>query len=266
MTTSLRDALASTPEPDGTTAKIYRLYTDGTVDLDLGGGRIFGPVNVLSTYTPTTGALVSIMTYPNGQKIVLGLTRTANATTQRETVGLAFPYNVLPGTGGVANPYVVPAASSGSYRSADGWAFLSDGTVAQGAYSTAYGYYKGCWFHGDSAFAALAGRTVTRIALTVARKNPGGGVSGAQMHTAALHAHGTRPAGEPTFVTGGSDIGSLAWGAAAEFDLPVWWGQALVNGTAHGVGLLRLASGNGNYSLCQPAGVSSSGQIRIWWA
>jgi len=265
MTTTLRDALASTPEPDGTTAKIYRVYADGTVDLNLGGGRIFGPVNVLSTYTPTTGALVSIMTYPNGQKIVLGTTRTANATTQRETVAVAFPYNVLPGTSSVANPLVVGAAASGSYRSADGWAWLSDGTVAQGANSTAYGFYKGCWFYGDSAFAALAGRTVTRVALTVARKSAGG-VAGAQVHTAALHAHGGQPAGEPTFLVAAQDIGSLAWGAAAEFDLPVWWGQGLVDGTARGVGLLRLASGNGNYSLCQPAGVSSSGQLRIWWS
>jgi len=264
MTTSLRDALASNSAPDGTTAKIYRVYADGTVDLNLGGGRIFGPVNVLDTYTPTTGALVSIMTYPNGQKIVLGSLRTANATTQRETVALAFPFNVLPGTSSVANPYVVPAAASGSWRSADGWAYLG-GTVAQGAYSTAYGYYKGCWFYGDGAFDALAGRTVTRVALTVERESAGG-VAGAQMHTAALHAHGTQPGGEPTFVSEGRDIGSLAWGAAAEFDLATVWGQALVDGAAHGVGLLRMASGNGNYSLCQPAGVSSSGQLRIWWS
>ena len=264
MTTSLRDALTSNSAPDGTTAKVYRVWADGTVDLDLGGGRIFGPVNVLDTYTPRTGALVSIMTYPNGQKIVLGATRTANATTQREVVAVAFPFNVLPGTSSVANPYVVAAASSGSWRSADGWAFLG-GTVAQGAYSTAYGYYKGCWFYGDTAFAALAGRTVTRAALTVARQSAGG-VAGAQLHSVALHAHGTRPGGEPTFVSPAFDTAPLAWGAAGEYDLPVDWGQSLVNGGAKGVGLLRLASGNGNYSLCQPAGVSSSGQLRIWWA
>jgi len=264
MTTSLRDALASNSAPDGTTAKIYRVYADGTVDLNLGGGRIFGPVNVLSTYTPTTGALVSVMTYPNGQKIVLGATRTANATTQRETVAAAFPFNVRPGTSSVANPYVIPAAASGSWRSADGWAFLG-GTVAQGAYSTAYGYYKGLWFYGDSAFDALAGRTVDRIAVTVARESAGG-VSGAQLHTVALHAHGTRPGGEPTFVTGGLDTAPLAWGAAGEFDMFADWGQSLVDRRAHGVGLLRLASGNGNYSLCQPAGVSNSGQLRIWWS
>jgi len=264
MTTSLRDALASTPAPDGTTAKIHRVYADGTVDLNLGGGRIFGPVHVLDTYTPHTGALVAVMTYPNGQKLVLGTLRTANATTQRETVSLAFPFNVLPGASGVANPLVIPAVASGSWRSADGWAFLG-GTVAQGAYSTAYGFYRGCWFYGDSAFAALAGRTVTEIRLTVARESAGG-VSGAQEHTAALHAHGGQPDGEPTFVTDALDIGSLAWGAAAEFNLPAWWGQKLVEGSAHGVGLLRMASGNGNYSLCQPAGVSDSGQLRIWWS
>jgi len=264
MTTSLRDALASNSTPDGTTAKIHRVYADGTVDLDLGGGRIFGPVNVLSTYTPTTGALVSIMTYPNGQKIVLGALRTANATTQRETVGLAFPFNVLPGTGSAANPLVIPAASSGSWRSADGWAYLGV-TVAQGAYSTAYGYYRGCWFYGDGAFAALAGRTVTRAALTIARESAGG-VSGAQLHSVALHAHGTEPGGEPTFVSDAFDFAPLGWGAAGEFDLPGGYGQALVNGAAHGVGLLRMASGNGNYSLCQPAGVSDSGRLRIWWS
>jgi hypothetical protein len=256
--------MASALGPDGPTATIYRLYTDGTVDLNLGGGRIFGPVKVMATYTPTTGAQVAVLTYPNGQKIVLGEFRTANATTQRETVGITFPFNVLPSAGGT-NPLVVAAASSGSYRNADGWAYLSDGTVAQGAYSTAYGYYKGCWFYGDTAFAALAGRTVTRIAMTVVRKSAGG-ISGAQVITAAIHAHGTRPSGEPTFLSGGVNIGSLAWGASAEFDLPVAWGQSLVNGTARGVGLLRLASGNGNYSLQQPAGVSSCGQLRIWWS
>jgi hypothetical protein len=265
MTTSLRDALASAPEPDGTTAKIYRVYADGTVDLNLGGGRIFGPVHVVDTYTPHTGQLVATLTYPNGQKFVLGAVRTANATTQRETVACAFPFNVLPGTSSVANPYVIPAGASGSWRSADGWAWLSDGTVAQGANSTAYGYYRGCWFYGDAAFDALAGRTVTRIALTVARKSAGG-VAGAQLHTVALHAHGTRPGGEPTFVTGGFDTAPLAWGASGEFDLPVDRGQSLVNRTARGVGLLRMASGNGNYSLCQPAGVSDSGRLRIWWA
>lgn len=264
MMTTLRDAMATPPDPDSTTAKIYRVYANGTVDLDLGGGRIFGPVNVLSTYTPTTGALVLVMTFANGQKVVLGSARTANATTQRETVGVGFPFNVLPGSGG-ANPLTIPAAGSGSYRSADGWAFLSDGTVAQGAYSTAYGYYKGCWFHGDTAFDALAGRTVSRIALTVARKSAGG-ISGAQTIYAALHAHGSRPSGEPTFLTSAVAIGSLAWGAAAEFDLPVDFGQALVNRTAKGVGLLRLASGNGNYSLQQPAGVSNCGRLRIWWS
>lgn len=271
MSTDLRNALAANPSPDGTSAKVYRVNADGTVDLDVGGGGIITNVKVNDTYTPGSGHIVETIIQPNGQRYVLGRPRTANATTVPHRTDIAIPWNVLPGAPG-SNPLVVSCTQTGAWRSTDGWGTAGSrpagwdlGAPAQARYSTATDFYRGVYCYGG-AFAALAGRTSGTPTLRLDRESSGG-VSGAQALYVALHPHETLPAGQPVIIGSAVNVGSLAWGANGTFNLPQSFGQALINGTAKGFVLLLLATGNGSYSVMKSkAAVALTGTLTLPWS
>lgn len=271
MSTDLRNALTPPPSSNGTSAKVYRVNADGTVDIDVGGGGIISSVQVLGTYTPSSGRVVQTLLLPNGQRFVLGEARTSNATTVTHRTDITVPWNVLPGAPG-SNPLVVPCTATGAWRSDDGWGTVGSrpagwdlGAPAQGRFSTSKDFYRGIYCYGPGAFSALAGRVSGVPTLRLDRESSGG-VSGAQALYVALHPHETIPAGQPGAIGSAVNVGSLAWGASGTFSLPQSFGQALIDGTAKGIMLLLLATGNGSYSVMKSkAAVSLTGTLSIPW-
>lgn len=252
---------------DLSTARVVRVYIDGTVDVDLGAGRI-AHAPVLDPYEPRSGRPVRVL-HTGGAWLVLGEARTANAATQTVRTRTRIPYNVKPSTAAVANPLVALTTDTGSWRSADGWSagyLPTSDAVAQGAWSSSeLGFYRGCYFYG-SAFDALAGRRSGTPTIRLSRAGAGGS-SGATSQWLALHAHKTRPDGEPVFVTGAINVGSLTWGTNGDFNLPQEWGQMLLDGRAGGVGHLLSAIGSGSYSICNGRGTyAASGRLTIPWS
>lgn len=266
--TDLRDVLTS-PDDVGAvlTATIASIDADGTVGVDFGGGRTVDRCAVLSVYTPVMGDSVQVLRRDASSFLVLGAVRDFNATSVSVSASLAFPYNVYAPLPSTPTPstgtLVVPATAIRSWRDNEGWSGASESnSAAQGAYSTRWGYYRGCYFYG-SAFSSLKGATCTRLRIRLHRKGAGG-IAGPENVYLALHAHASIPSGAPYFTTGARRVGSLAWNDTAEFDLPVSWGQALINGTAKGIGHLYL--GTADYAVFHGLGTDSlSGRLTLDW-
>ena len=257
-----RDALTP-PEPVSATspAFIQSIDADGTVGIDFGGARTVDRCAVLSTYTPVIGDAVEVLRRDSGSYLVLGAVRDSNPTTVTVGTSLAIPYNVIPATATAANPLVVSASSTRSWRENEGW-YRND--PRQGSYSTAWGYHRGCYFYGSSAFSALAGQTCTRLRVTLYRDNHGG-ISGPERVYVGPHVHASQPAGAPYFPKGAQNVGTLAWGASGTFDLPVAWGQGLIDGIYKGLGHLYM--GTADYSIYLAVGAQPlAGQITLDWS
>ena len=135
-----------------------------------------------------------------------------------------------PGT--AAGTLVVAPVETRSRRNG---AWRTDTTqVIQGQYGGA-GNHTGCAFYGTAA-RSLAGATVTGATIQVRRDS--GGAFAAQATTMRLVTEATRPAGAPTLTSSASGP-SLAVGATTHtFPVPTAWAQALVDGTAGGIGFL----------------------------
>jgi hypothetical protein len=119
-----------------------------------------------------------------------------------------------------------------SYRTVfTGW--RTDNTsVYQGQYG-GNGNHTGCAFYG-TAPRSLAGATVTSARIQVQRLS--GGAYAAQPTTMRLVTQRTRPSGAPT-LTSSTSGPSLAVGATNNsFAIPTSWAQAMVDGTAGGLG------------------------------
>lgn len=254
-----------------TSAVVATVNADGTVVVDVGGGRSFPATVLATTWTPTTGAPVEVVRRDHASFLVLGPVRTANPTTTGLTTSWSVPYNVFPappgGAGSTSGTLTVNMAGTGSWRDADGW---SQNAPYQGAYSPTRGYYRGCYFPGSTAFDALDGRTCTSLTIHLARHNGAGaggvGSGGLVPQLLALHAHPVQPGSPPTFTTAATTVGSLSDAApTGTFTLPLAWGQALIDGTAGGIGHLSLSSGY--YSRCQSLAEDPlSGQLVLGWA
>jgi hypothetical protein len=265
--TRLRDALAGAPDaPDAvTSATLTEIATDGTVSVDLGSGRVVASAMVLATYTPSVGDVVQVIRRDTSTWLVLGPTRTSSPATTNVTLSLSFPFNVTPASPGGANPLVVAANNVQSWRNNEGWSGAAESNRAgQGAYSTTWGYYRGCYFYGAGAFTGLAGRTCTGVTLRLHRTGSGG-ISGAERMWIAPHTHATQPASAPYFPVAAVNIGSLAWNATGTFSLPTSWGQKLIDGVYKGFGHLYL--GTADYAICHGLDTDSlSGQVSLSWA
>lgn len=265
----LRNSLTN---PDTTVvtspATVTSIDADGTVSIDLGGGRVIDRCAVLASYSPATGDVVEVVRRDSSTWLVLGAVRTSNATTVGVGSSLAFSFNVAPKpppppsdpVNPTANPWPKLATASASWRDNEGWYKTQ---AYQGSYNTQWGYHRGCFFYGANAFAPLAGVTVTKIQIYLARAGIGG-QGGAVPMFIAPHVHATQPATKPYFPASAVNVGSLAWNAWGDFDLPVSWGQALINGTYKGLGHLYL--GTQWYSIQDPLSTdSSNGKLTIWW-
>lgn len=249
------------PDPAVVSALVVTVQSDGRVILDLGAGRQV-PAAVLSWWTPAPGAVVEALRRDAASWLVLGPVRTSNPASVGFMESLAFPFNVSPGVGVVANPLVLSASSVASWRENDGWSAAGD--ARQGAYQSAvWGYWRGCYFYPQSSLALLAGRTCTRLRVTLVRTSNIGN-SAATPQFIAPHVHEGQPAGSPLFLADAVNAGSLAWNGVGTFDLPVAWGQALIDRTAKGLGHVYL--GTAYYSACKTlAAYAASGQITLDW-
>lgn len=92
------------------------------------------------------------------------------------------------------------------------------------------------FFYTASQLAAVNGR-VTRFKIRL-KRDSSSGYSSPQGNHFFIHTALNRPSGSPVPALGGqTDVGSLAWGQESTFDLPVSWGQALLDGTYNSKGI-----------------------------
>jgi hypothetical protein len=220
-------------------ATIVDLSADGTVTVDLGGGRTVPGCRVLATYSPVTGDAVEVS----------------------DSVGLAWTISPAYSDAASSGTKTVSATNTQSYRSSDKW---ERDEVYQGAYSgsTSLGYFRGCYFYGN-AFGSLSGKTCTRLRIRISRKGAGG-IAGAEGVYLAPHAHASRPSGSPIWRGAARKVGSLAWGDSDTFDLPTSWGQGLIDGTVKGFGHLRDSSSD--YAIFNSlAADAASGRLTLDW-
>ena len=224
-------------------AVVADVAADGTVTIDLGGSRLIPRTRVLSTYSPVTGDGVEVVRRDANSFLVVGAVRTSAPTTVEVSDSIGLAWDVLPAYGEAAasGQLIVNATDTQSYRTSDKWA---RDDVYQGALSssTSYGYNRGCYFYG-TAFAALIGKRCTGLQVRVSRKNAGGPSAAADVYIAP-HAHTTRPTGSPIWRAPALKVGAVALGAYAYLDLPVPWGQGLIDGTIRGLGHLRDTTGD----------------------
>lgn len=263
MTLDLARALTPADTPATiVAATVTAISADGTVTVDLGGGRTVPNCRVMAAYAPATGDIVEVVRRDANSFLVLGAVRTSNATTVDITDSLAMAWNVLPA-------YVEPAASGtktvncADTHSCRGGDWERD-DVYQGAYggSTQYGYWRGAYFYGN-AFGSLVGKRCTRLRIYISRKSEGG-IAGAENVWIAPHAHASRPSGSPVWKASATKVGTLAWGAEGYFDLPVSWGQGLINGTIKGFG--HIKDSTADYAIFDSlASNALSGRLIIDW-
>ena len=114
-----------------------------------------------------------------------------------------------------------------SYRPNWGWRNDND-DVYQGEYGN-NGNHKGCAFYGTKP-RSLAGAEVTRATMKVKRVQAGDFAN--RTSTLRRLAHRTRPAGDPTLISGEINGPTLAVGESDTFTLPDSWGQDLIDGVA----------------------------------
>lgn len=137
-----------------------------------------------------------------------------------------------------------------SYRNG-GW--RTDNTdVYQGQYG-GQGNHQGAVFYGTKP-KSLTGATVTKATIRV-RRSDGGGSYAAQSTTMRLMTQRTRPAGAPTFTSSTSGPSLKRGQLTSAFVIPDAWAQAMVDGTAGGLGFYDaggspyvIFDGRGSYS------------------
>ncbi len=266
---ALRDALRD-PDQLGRilSATITAVAADGTVTIDVGTGDMPGAL-VNAAYTPSLGDVVQVQRRDAQSWLVLCATRTANATTTTLTRSWGIPYNVLAATpaGASTGTLVVPAASTRSWRSVDGW---SQPGVYQGTYGGSL--WRGCYFYGAGAFGSIAGRTAVSLAIHLHRFHGAGaggiGPGGPVQQVLVLHGNPTQPGGAPTLIGAAFPTGSLSDATpTGDFGLPVSWGQALIDGTAAGVGHYTTSTAFGAYSRClSTAEDPLTGRLSLGWS
>jgi hypothetical protein len=154
---------------------------------------------------------------------------------------------------------VCPPVETRSYRPG-GWRTDND-DVYQGEYF-GNGNHTGCAFYGTKP-RSLEGATVTRATIRVWRPDAGG-ANAAQATTMRLVTQSKRPAGAPTL--GASTSGpSLRRGqTTTAFVIPTSWAQAMVDGTAGGLGFFD-SSGSPYVILAGRGRSASSFALTITW-
>jgi hypothetical protein len=176
------------------------------------------------------------------------------------TAAPADPQNpAIPPVPAAAGTLTVSPVETRSYRSG---AWRTDNTsVYQGQYGGG-GNHTGAVFYG-SAPRSLVGATVTGATIQVRRLS--GGFFAAQPTTMRLVTEATRPAGAPT-LTSSTSGPSLAVGATASaFAVPTSWAQAMVDGTAGGIGFFD-SDGNPYVIFAGTGSWSPAFTLTIGWS
>lgn len=126
---------------------------------------------------------------------------------------------------------VVPPVATGSWRSLGGWR-TDTADVIQGSYG-AYGNHTGAAFYGNLP-RSLVGATVTGATIQVMRRP--GGTPSAQATTMLLVTEAAQPSGAPTLTSTTAGPSLAASATDSGFAIPTAWAQAMVAGTAGGIG------------------------------
>jgi len=146
---------------------------------------------------------------------------------------------------------VVSPVETRSYRASYGW--RTDNTdVYHGEYG-GWGNHTGAVFYGSKP-RSLAGVTVTKATIRVARPAGTGGSYAAAGTTMRLMTNATKPGGAPT-LTSSTAGPSIKAGTSTTFTIPDSWAQAMVDGTAGGLAFFTssgspyvIFSGKGRWS------------------
>jgi hypothetical protein len=129
----------------------------------------------------------------------------------------------------VTGTLVVAPVDTGTYQAGAGWSGVDD--VQQGAHG-GYGLATGVAFYGSKP-QSLAGATVTSAYLErIHRLSPPAASTSSTMW---LITEATRPAGAPTRTSSAAGP-ATAQNVSSTFTVPTAWAQALVDGTAGGIG------------------------------
>lgn len=265
MSLDLARALES-PDTDRplTAAVVVGVKADGTVDVDLGAGRVVKGCRVLATYSPATGDVVEVVRRDPTSFLVLGAVRTSNVTTIPFSASLALAWDVRPAyqEGASSGSKTANVTETRSYRQWGGWGWDEP---YQGAYYgyTSSGYYRGCYFYGTP-FSSLVGKKATRLRITI-RRASSGGTGGAEDVWIAPHAHASRPSGSPVWRASAVKVGSLSWGQSGTFDLPVSWGQGLIDGSIRGFGHIKDSTSVYSIYLSRSQD-STTGRLTLDWS
>jgi hypothetical protein len=203
---------------------IITAAVSGVAVVDIGTAQI--SVNVLRGLTPAVGDVV-LVARRGSSRWLIGILGTAAPAAPVEVNDAPPPPVPVVQTG----TSVFKPTSTGSYRSGK-WRTDTD-NVIQGywAYST-QAENKGAAFYGRGPN-SLSGATCTKV--TVKLRRVKAGEYGGRRPTLRLISTSTR-SGSPSF--GSSTTGpSMAVDTSTTFTLPTSWGQALIDGTAGGIGI-----------------------------
>lgn len=158
----------------------------------------------------------------------------------------------------VTGKLVCSAIYTGSYR--DGKWRTDTSDVVQGSYGGS-GNSTGAAYYGSKP-RTLAGSTVTDCWITVRRGS--GGAYSAQQTTLRLLGESTRPAGYPSLGSGNAGPTIPTNSTLSHFDIPNSWGQAIVDGSAGGIGIYD-SSGSPYVRFVGRSDYSSSFTLTLSW-
>lgn len=185
------------------------------------------------------------ITYAAGDPVVIGkigslwftLSRTFGNIATPPT-GSDTPPTSNPGTGQTTGTLQVSPVETRSYRASFsvGWRF-DDDDVYQGQYG-GYGLHTGCAFYGSKA-RSLAGATVQGATVRMRVLQIGSYPPAAT--TMRLITQSTRPAGAPTLTSTTPGPALKEGETEAGWPVPVAWVQAIVDGTAGGIGFYNAS-------------------------
>lgn len=137
-----------------------------------------------------------------------------------------------------AKPVTLTPSDYGSWRNGrpDSYA----GYPTQGDW-TGGGNRRGAWFYGTAIAAACAGKTVTRMEVTLTRRR-GSGVNASRPVRLYLHGYTSAPGGQLNLGDGPESLMSLSVGATRTASLPASWRSALASGSARGLAVYATGS------------------------
>lgn len=219
-------------------ATVQTLATDGTMTVARGDGGVIGSVvRMDSTPTLSIGDSVIVQSDGVGGWVCLGRRMTTMQTTTPAYGQWVIPWTVLPAdaTPPGSGTVTVSATQAGSWRNDTSSWYTSE--PSQGWWTTSSRVYWGAWFYGSGGFDALRGYSCTSLVMHL-RRLSGSGINAAVNVHVRLHRNATRPSGPVSWhPASAKSLPGIAVSTSGDITLPTSWGQALIDGTARGIGL-----------------------------